>query len=430
MLSAAPAMGSAAGGEVVPVESGRNPCRGRKVAWFRMVQRPLWRAAMILVALVAVATLLLWANMAPRAGSPGAEPSATSDEAYLIGSDGAVAQIPSQTPVDPSQTPADPSQTPAGSPASPSDTPNAAIPASAFIDTSVVGLFREPTGVRDHNNWKICGAGALRILLAFVGKNPRWAVAYQAASPSAAAQMVHLWPKMKYKDNWSARYWQPAPFPGGLDTTGKGYMLFIAYSVHPPDWPVDRVGMWDGQSERGYKLVDVANWEYAGEPGYTPDGPFTEGDPTNSFSTFNYSVETQISQKRVPVVVSVMTGSYPPAGNGKVGLPNWKEKTCTLYLIGHTTKRCVGIYVDYKDIPDWIAIVGYDQDYYYYLCTCWNYPERCRHGPTTLAVNYPGSTHPYTWRVAKSLLYWELTRQTVGGWLIYSGPPSDRVTGW
>ena len=391
-----------------------------------MVRRPLWRAAMILVALVAVATLLLWASMAPHAGSASVEPSATGDEAYLIAPDGSVAQVPSQTPVDPSQTPVDPT---AGL-ATPSATPSPGIPSSAFIDTSVVGLFREPTGVRDHDNWKICGAGALRVLLAFVGKNPRWAVAYQAASPSAAAQMVHLWPKMSYKDQWSARYWQPAPFPGGVDKTGWGYMLFIAYTVHPPNWPVERNGMWDGDSERGYKLVDVANWEYAGEPAYEPDGPFTEGEPKDSFRKFDAAVETQISQKHVPMVVSVMTGSYPPAGNGKVGLPNWKEKACTNYLLGHNTKRCIGKYVQYKDVPDWIIIVGYDQNYYYYLCTCWNYPERCRHGPTTLPVNYPGSTHPYTWRLDKATMYWEMTRQTVGGYLIYSGPPSDRVTGW
>jgi hypothetical protein len=30
----------------------------------------------------------------------------------------------------------------------------------------------------------------------------------------------------------------------------------------------------------------------------------------------------------------------------------------------------------------------------------------------------------------KATMYWEMTRQTVGGYLIYSGPPSDRVTGW
>jgi hypothetical protein len=280
-----------------------------------MVRRPLWRAAMILVALVAVATLLLWANMAPHAGSAAVEPSATGDEAYLIASDGSVAQVPSQTPVDPRQTPVDPSQTPVDPSQTPVDptaglsaTPSPAIPSSAFVDTSVVGLFREPTGVRDHNNWKICGAGALRVLLAFVGKNPRWAVAYQAASPSAAAQLVHLWPKMKYYDQWSKRYWQPAPWKGGVDTTGWGYMLFIAYTVHPPDWPIARNGMWDGDSERGYKLVDVANWEYAGEPAYTPNGPFTEGEPKAGFGRFDYAVETQISQKHVPMVVSVMTG--------------------------------------------------------------------------------------------------------------------------
>lgn len=386
---------------------------------------------MLGLALVAVGTLLMWANAASGVGS-GAGPSADpSQEAFFVGADGTVVPLAS-TPA-PAATP---TSTPAASAAAsaaldPTDpATDGEAPTSAFIDTSVVGLFREPTGVRDHNNWKICGAGALRILLAFVGKNPRWAVAYQAASPSAVPQLVHTWPRMKYYDQWSKRYWQPAPWKGGVDTTGWGYMLFIAYTVHPPDWPIDRNGMWDGASERGYKLVDVANWETNGEPDYTPDGPFTEGSPKSRFSVFNASVEMQISQKHVPVVVSVMTGSNAPSGNGNIGLPNWKEKNCTLYKYGHGWKECIGKYVNYKDVPDWIALVGYDQNYYYYLCTCWNYPERCRNGPTTLPVNYPGSSHPYTWRISKSLLYWEMTRQTVGGWLIYSGPPSDRVTGW
>jgi len=404
-----------------------------------MGHRPAARAAMLAVAMVAVGTLLLWADGVPGGRDPDAGSAASaSDEAYFIGTDGSVTQlVPGQSTLslqspEPGQSGLEAGPDPAGSTAgsNASPTPNPAVPSQAFVDTSVVGLFREPTGVRDNDNWKICGAGALRILLAFVGKNPRWAVAYQSTSASAVQQLVHVWPKMTYKDTFSGRWKQPAPFAGGVDTTGQGYMLFLAYSVHPPNWPVDRVGMWDGASERGYKLVDVANWEYAGEPDYTPDGPFTEGDPSYSYSTFNASVETQIALKHVPVVVSVMTGSYPPAGNGKVGLPNWKARTCTQYYITHTTKRCVGVYVDYKDVPDWIAIVGYDQNYYYYLCTCWNYPERCRYGPTTLPVNYPGSTHPYTWRVSKSLVYWEMTRQTVGGWLIYSGPPADRVTGY
>jgi hypothetical protein len=203
---------------------------------------------------------------------------------------------------------------------------------------------------------------------------------------------------MEYTDTYSPPGRQPSTFAGGVDPTGKGYMLYIAYSVHPPSWSWNRVGMWDGKSEAGYSLVDVANWEYAGEPAYMPTGPFTQGPPTASFKTFDSSVKSQIALKRVPVVVSVKTGSNPPDGNGKRGLPNWKAKSCT--------------------IP------------HYYVCTCWSAPERCRYGPTTQVFNYPGSTHPYTWRVDKATFYWEMGRQDVGGWLIYSGPPADRVTGY
>jgi hypothetical protein len=206
-------------------------------------------------------------------------------------------------------------------------------------------------------------------------------------------------------------------------------MLYIAYSVHPPSWSADRVGMWDGKSEAGYSLVDVANWEYAGEPAYMPTGPFTQGPPTASFKTFDSSVKSQIALKRMPVVVSVKTGSNPPNGNGRRGLPNWKAKSCTIPqpTIG---MPCPGKWVAYKDVADWLVIVGYDQNYYYYVCTCWSAPERCRYGPKTQVVNYPGSTHPYTWRVDKATFYWEMGRQDVGGWLIYSGPPPDRVTGY
>jgi hypothetical protein len=304
-------------------------------------------------------------------------------------------------------------------------------PISAFVDTSVVGFFREPSGRLDHDNWRLCGAGALRILLAFLGNNPNWQTTFQRdpVAYGGGVDEFHNWPAMTYHDSFSGPTRQPVKFPGGPDVMGQGYMQYLAYSVHPPTWPTGRSGSWDGKGEPIADMVDVANWEYAGETG-PGGGPFSRGSPRTPFATFNSDVERQIAFARAPVVVSVMTGSFPPAGDGSVGLPSWKAKTCTEWQGKGAAKKCVGIWVAYQDLPHWMAIVGYDADNFYYAATCWPGPENCRYGPIPHEVNYPGSTHPYTWRVDKATLYWEMTRLPNGGYLEYAGPPSVRETGY
>ena len=406
-----------------------------------MFRRPIsrgviWRAAMVLLAVVAVATLLT-SSIGREPGATGAATATPSDQAYFIASDGTITPVdatpPAATTPTPTPTPAPtPTPTPVGPSPSPSPSPSGSDSAdgtSGFIDTSVVGQFHEPTGHRDHDNWKICGAGALRILLAFVGMNPRWAVAYKTGASGTAPELLHVWPAMGYKDKWSIRSRQPSGFPGGVDTLGQGYMLFMAYSIHPPNWAQGRSGTFDGVGENTHQLVDIANWEYHGEPATIPLRPFDVGSPLSSFAVFDASVRNQISVKHVPVAVSVMTGSYPPDGDGSRGLPDWKIRACTKYAGKYRQSKCIGEWVPYGDVPDWIAITGYDRNYYYYLCTCWA-QEKCERGPLTKVANYPGSTHPYTWRVDKATMYWEMTRQRFGGWLIYTGPPSTRTTGW
>lgn len=378
---------------------------------------------MIALALVAIAAMVPASQLGPFGTDTANRPETTpSDQAYFVGSDGTV------TPIDPAQTLPSPTYTPTTT-AGPSGADYQGVPESAFLDTSVVGQFHEPDGRRDHNNWKICGAGALRILLAFVGKNPRWAVAYQTNPSSNATELVHIWPKMKYRDPNSNQYRQPQPFPGGSDPSGGAYMLFIAYSVHPPGWPATHIGTYTGKGENIGDMIDVANWEYAGEPKKLPHRPFIAGSAYSSFAAFDASVESQISLKHVPLVVSTMTGSYPPDGDGSRGLPNWKRWSCPKFSGPNKTGYCLAKYVPYYDVPDWTAIVGYDSTYYYYLHTCWT-TMRCQRGAITNEVNYPGSTHPYTWRVDKATLYWEMSRLKDQGWLIYTGPPADRVTGW
>jgi hypothetical protein len=333
--------------------------------------------------------------------------------------------------------------------ASPSPSASAAVFAGGIEDLSVVELFREPNASIVRANYaNLCAPGALRVALAFAGNYPGW-----SADPG-------YWPGGTYTDRFvpvedrngvvlGQKGWiktlasVSVPTNPGPDSAayGQGYMLYLAFGARPPDLR-GGAGMFRyagiGALANAQK---VANWEYSGEGTlrrYVPDWPFRAVAP-GSFASFDRDVKASVGSRRVPMWVSLYTASV----KSNIGLPSWDASRTPGRRNVRLPKKpgqSTGDLSDYHGLNPGghaISIVGYDEaasGYYYYVDTCWSGVDKygavgCRTGPYDRAVNYAGSSHPYTWRVPKVWL-WDLVTEFGAGYLRYDGPASNRTAGW
>jgi RHS repeat-associated protein len=320
---------------------------------------------------------------------------------------------------------------------SPTPTPSGP-PTSAILNTSVAGQIYEPK-----NFWTSCGAGALRILLAFAGTDKTWNAhlpktysgwGYKETHPYVLNANGH---KIRLK---SGKYeTDPSVFIGGWgtytlqasDPHGQNYLEYLATQV--VGWGGGPgVEEWDGAgigvNGPPRSLFMVANFE-SGQN--SRSGLFqwsqyrhykmlkckakdAKCKATNAYHTqqmaaesaiFDSAVVRQISTYGVPVPVAAPMRALP------------------------SQKRAPGG-------AHWISIVGYDPTYYYYIDTCPHALTGCGYSPIARDI-YTGvkedtdpaydlsmgfrprgyewrndSGHPqykYTWRIPKSSLWSVLT---------------------
>jgi hypothetical protein len=248
------------------------------------------------------------------------------------------------------------------------------------------------------------------------------------------------------------------------NASGGNYFLYLANTVHPPR---QAVGLFHGKKGANLKEARyVANWEYANEGRacvkytewgsyscahkYSASSPFTNHAASKSaFTTFDRDVERDIADDGVPVLVAARTASLTK----QVGLPSWDINFHDTGVVpasanwrnqcidpsAHYSKACKtasnyhSLYYDKhaKAINGGhaVTIVGVDDNYYYYLDTCWRRTE-CRDGEDEGPSNFTSSPYPWTWKIPKASM-WQLMDEWkgLGGWLSYSGPASYTTTG-
>ena len=318
------------------------------------------------------------AGCGPTAGGPGL-PRATASATDRSLGPVATVTAPPPTPEPAGQTPQQPASSSPGPIQSPTTRP-LTPPSAAWLDTTVVGNFEEPpvsgrdeAGRRysDHNYWAFCGAGSARVVLFFAGHDPKW-------------DADGNWPLTAYREPASSgvrvtTYWRD----GEPADKGRGYMLYLAEQVRPPSFTVPGVETFEltrhsnGATVKTAYMsneVRVLNWEASGwksERGY-----FVAQRWKVSAGTFYRELAQEIGADGYPALVAVMTAGVSRNGT-RWTLPNW---------VNHA-------------IPHWIAVVGYDENNFYYVDTCW--------GSTHCGYRDPPLTgaHPGTWSVSKVTLY-------------------------
>jgi RHS repeat-associated protein len=319
------------------------------------------------------------------------------------------------------------------------------------LDTSVVGLFHEPWegSGKDPYLGAICGAGALRVVLAFsAGDLPEFPRAYLGSSLEI---LNHKWPTPKagYKDLVNGVY--DHPDKNADDIYGQGYMLYLAFAVAAPNLTTGRglfgmvkgvIGAQPGDAEA------VANWEAAGERSGASKRLFKAtflDRPSKDRNAFKSSVVQSIGTFGVPVWVATRTASL--ASNG--GLPSWFVGSGHSNIPGHASWSYHSLSWKYDkklrknvfiDSGHAIAIVGYDSTSYYYVDTCaqgqWTIPGapsmehlNCRSGPRDDAYQsskyntYHGTPYAHVWKVPQDTLASLMQEWRGGGaYLNYVGP--------
>jgi hypothetical protein len=232
---------------------------------------------------------------------------------------------------------------------------------------------RDEAGRRysDHNYWAFCGAGSARVVLYFAGHDPKWAA-------------DGTWPLTAYTEPVTSAvrvttYWKD----GESADKGRGYMLYLAEQVHPPHFSAPGVETFQlTRHANGASVwtalirneVSVLNWEASGWKSRT--GYFVYQKWRASPATFDRELAQEIGADGYPALVAVLTAGVWPNGT-RWTLPNW---------VNH-------------GIAHWIAVVGYDENNFYYIDTCWG-STRCSYRDPNLTGPHPG-----TWSVSKATLY-------------------------
>jgi hypothetical protein len=264
-------------------------------------------------------------------------------------------------------------------------------PPAWMLDTTRVANFAEPRAkgvdhanhryAKDANYWAFCGPGAARVALDYAGHNPTW------------DENGGLWPMQSYIEPLSSAVrvsssWQD----GHPQDQGRGYMMYLAEAVKPPSFTEPGVVTFqlvtnpNGTSVTGTfidRLVTVLNWESSGlrsETGYFGRKPWRV-----SQTEFNSLLAQEIGLDGYPALVAVMTAGVAPKGE-EWTLPNWANVAT----------------------PHWIAVVGYDEDSFYYIDTCWG-STGCGYDDPTLTGQRPG-----TWPISNTLLYRAMQAERMG----------------
>jgi RHS repeat-associated protein len=245
-------------------------------------------------------------------------------------------------------------------------------PTSFILDTTVVGGFNE-----HYPYYQFCGAGALRVVLAFTSNNP----------------------------GLGRGSWQGDP-----DLDGWRYMWYLARQVQPggASW-TGVFGYLPNKKATNFesRIRDAANWEYSlGTTAYQRGYPFNWHATGNKADFVGYT-ESQLLNRHVPVIVQLWTANP----SGTEGLPSWQTGPNRYHSLG-------------KYGGHYVSIVGFDADNFYYVDTCW--PHGCN--PWGYDWTTSKGLGNRAWRVTKQVM-WDMIAGFKGSYLLYFGPPSDRVRG-
>ncbi|HVN11879.1 MAG TPA: RHS repeat-associated core domain-containing protein, partial [Kineosporiaceae bacterium] len=176
-----------------------------------------------------------------------------------------------------------------------------------------VAPFREPTAQQadglDKDNYDMCVAGALRVVLAFTSDAKDWSIVVRnvpvpwGSSRRVAPRGFGTWPNdrnhNRYYDSYAGMWVRPDLGGSAVarNTWGQGYMLYLAYGVKFRAWPSWQkkhhlgVFWWAAHSHLGWTsyLAQLANYETLGErPGTATrtGGPFVARGHTTSPKLF------------------------------------------------------------------------------------------------------------------------------------------------
>jgi RHS repeat-associated protein len=295
-------------------------------------------------------------------------------------------------------------------------------PCSYSLDTSFAGFIYEPS------SWYyICGAGAMRVVLAFSGRNVNWRQSkyYSYGKSNNYNSTTHLWSASK---SWW--YWQAS------DPHGQNYMLYLASKVvtftttygvssDPPN-----VATWLNRESGGSGFsvaLSGASRSYYAQKSHASQLATVKN---NFFS----SLVKSIWKYNVPAMVAAEMDLLPSQTMAKRG-PNYMH---------------------------WIAVVGYDPTYFYYVDTCWGatlcgHPApdgslRARFDPNQPVtrpdpylstsgtphgwMNFEGGTsldyrfaHPGTWRISRNDLWNAMWKPSSGAYIANSGVYASSLQG-
>jgi hypothetical protein len=237
----------------------------------------------------------------------------------------------------------------------------AAVPASAYLDTSVTSRIIEPEGrnyddnhqpsggITDQNYWRLCGPGAVTVGLWY------W------QTQSDVTGWVGSFKEPSGPEHPTS-YWAGSDTGGSIDTSdgyssvGRGYIMNIAMVQQPPDYTAPGLDTFTTYPQSGATIGDardMLNWQASDHGYYGTWSTFfyaTVPNKTESLSAANllHDVQIDIATDGVAVVVALRTKITSGSHAGE-HLPNWSVS------LGHS-----------------VTIVGYNNStgMYRYTDTC------------------------------------------------------------
>jgi hypothetical protein len=235
----------------------------------------------------------------------------------------------------------------------------AAIPASAYLDSSVTSKIIEPEGrynddhqkpESDQNYWRLCGPGAVTVALWY------WPTQSDVTGWMGTFTEPYGPPAGKF-----TTFWNGSDTGGSIDTSdgyasvGRAYILNVAMDQQPPDYSTPGLDTFTTYPQSGATIGDardMLNWQASDHDQSHWSTWFyaTVPNKTESLSAANLlsNVATDIATDGVPVVVALNTKITTGVHAGE-HLPNWSVS------LGHS-----------------VTIVGYNKSNgtYRYTDTC------------------------------------------------------------